>query len=63
MLLGDFPKRMCHKKFRIVQKINIAIDRSISRGGVGGALPPPPRRGFTPAPRPKTCGDCYINNY
>jgi hypothetical protein len=40
MLLGDFPKRMCHKKFRIVQKINIAIDRSISRGGVGGGVLP-----------------------
>jgi hypothetical protein len=35
----------------------IAVDRSVS---TGGAAPTPPRRGSTPAPRTKTCGDCYI---
>jgi hypothetical protein len=32
----------------------IAVDRSVRTGGVGAQ---PPRRGSTPVPRPKSCGD------
>ncbi len=38
-------------------KISIAVDRSARTGGVGAA---PPRRGGTPAPRPKPIGYSYM---
>jgi hypothetical protein len=49
----------------------IAVDRSVRTGGVGGGAPTQGRQGglggfpleplpcSTPAPRPKSCGDCY----